>query len=87
MKTNFSKFGSFVLVLSMVVCAYSCTKEEPETTPEQVKFSKYIPDPIVLPTNHLEWDESYHPYDKTTRANNESDQMAVTYLYQKMDKP
>lgn len=78
MKTNFSKFGSFILVLSMVVCAYSCTKKEPETTPEQVKFSKYIPDPIVLPTNHLEWDESYHPYDKTTRANNESDQMAVT---------
>lgn len=78
MKTNFSKFGSIVLVLSMVVCAYSCTKEEPETTPEQVKSSKYIPDPIVLPTDHLEWDESYHPYDKTTRANNESDQMAVT---------
>ncbi|MBS4764938.1 thiol-activated cytolysin family protein [Alistipes sp. kh20] len=78
MKTNFSKFGSIVLVLSMAVCAYSCTKEEPETTPEKVKSSKYIPDPIVLPTDHLEWDESYHPYDKTTRANNESDQMAVT---------
>lgn len=77
MKTNFSKFGGIVLVLSTLVCAYSCTKEEPETTPEQVKSSKYIPAPIVLPTDHLEWDESYHPYDKT-RANNESDQMAVT---------
>ena len=65
-------------MLSAVVCAYACTNEDSETTPEQVKTSKYIPDPIVLPTDNLEWDESYHPYDKTTRANNESDQMAVT---------
>lgn len=72
MKTNFSKFGSIVLVLPMVVCAFSCTNENPETTPEQVKNSKYVPAPIVLPSDNLEWDESYHP-DAITRANNESD--------------
>lgn len=77
MKTNFSKFGSIILVLPMAVCAFSCTNENPETTPEQEENSKYIPAPIVLPTDNLEWDESYHP-DVITRANNESDQMAVT---------
>ena len=79
MKTNFSKFGSTALVLSIGMCAYSCTTENSETIPKSIQTSNYIPSPIALPTNSLDWDESYHPDENpTTRAVNHSDQMLVT---------
>ena len=40
--------------------------------------AKYVPAPIVIPSDNLEWDESYHPDVPLTRADNQSDQMAVT---------
>lgn len=42
------------------------------------QISKYIPEPIVLPTNSLDWDVSYHPNLAETRANeNHSHEMEV----------
>lgn len=65
-------------MLAWGMCAFSCTKENQDPIPGYEKTPKYVPAAIVLPTNHLEWDESYHPNDGVTRANNHSDQMAVT---------
>lgn len=77
MKTNVNTvIGSIMLIFSIgAISLPSCTKEEHAYIEND---EKYIPPRIVLPTNSLAWDESYHPDDVATRANNQSDQMAVT---------
>ena len=77
MKTNVNTvIGSIMLIFSIgAISLPSCTREEHAYIEND---EKYIPPRIVLPTNSLAWDESYHPDDVATRANNQSDQMAVT---------
>lgn len=78
MKSNLKKYGSIALMFLLGTCIFSCTKEIPQEVGGQKKLTKYIPAPIVLQSDNLEWDESYHPYGRVTRADNVSNQMAIT---------
>lgn len=78
MKSNLKKNGSIALMFLLGTCIFSCTKEIPQEVGGQKELTKYIPAPIVLQSDNLEWDESYHPYGMVTRADNVSDQMAIT---------
>ena len=71
---------SIILILIIGMCVTSCMKESSSSvlqSDEEVP-AKYVPAPIVIPSDNLEWDESYHPDVPLTRADNQSDQMAVT---------
>ena len=71
---------SIILILIIGMCVTSCMKESSSSvlqSDEKVP-AKYVPAPIVIPSDNLEWDESYHPDVPLTRADNQSDQMAVT---------
>lgn len=62
-------FSSFV---------FSCCEKMNEETMQECLSYKYIPKPVVLPTNTLRWDESFHPNALETRTDvNHSDEMAV----------
>lgn len=73
--------GSKVIAIAITssLFLFSCSNENADQTYLDVA-SKYIPEPIVLPTSSLEWDESYHPDDKilTRSDDNHSHEMAVT---------
>ena len=60
--TNQTLFGCRVIAIAMASCLFlfSCSEDNSEQTPLDTT-SKYVAEPIVLPTSSLEWDESYHP--------------------------
>lgn len=76
MKSKILRLTVF-LQMCLFITLFSCTEEQGLDTGEVIS-SKYVPDPIVLPTETLEWDVSYHPGETETRANNQSHEMAVT---------
>lgn len=80
MKTK--KISYSIIYVLFLTCAifFSCSNEEDKLTiPENSANSNYIPDPIKIPSQTLEWDESYHPNDVMTKATvNHSHEMAVT---------
>lgn len=79
MRTKLVRQLNFFLTFSVGMLFLSCNSDtEPNLLSTSVN-QKFVPKTIVLPTNTLEWDESYHPYDNIrTRASNHSDEMAVT---------
>lgn len=60
------------------LCFFSCSNENLEENSYKVVQNKCIFEPVKVPTKSLEWDESFHPYDRYTRAVNHSNEMAVT---------
>lgn len=79
--TNQTLFGCRVIAIAMASCLFlfSCSEDNSEQTPLDTT-SKYVAEPIVLPTSSLEWDESYHPDSNLLRSSsdNHSHEMAVT---------
>lgn len=75
------KILHFTFLPLICLCIFvfnACTDEVDLYNSAEQQISKYIPEPIVLPTNSLDWDVSYHPNLAETRANeNHSHEMAV----------
>lgn len=82
MKSNTLLTKSIVVTIIVVgFLFHSCSNEENITEfgiPNE-NISKYIPEPIRLPSKSIEWDGSYHPYESKLKvADNQSTEMAVT---------
>ena len=81
-KSQFYRLSSLGFTLLTFFILLSCNNEELETVTETTLAEKYIPKPIYIPSNTLEWDVSYHPNDNNITRNgvNKSHEFAVTNL-------
>ena len=80
MRTYCINYLSIILILVVGTCLTSCKEEDSKKAQNSYErfAEKYVPAPIVIPSDNLEWDESYHPNIPLSRSNNQSDQIAVT---------
>ena len=81
MKTNIYFFLSISALLTTSAFLFSCSDEESMLNLYDESTAKiYVPEPIKIPSNSLDWDESYHPNDRTTTRSdvNHSHEIAVT---------
>lgn len=78
MKKRILRLNIFLLMYLCIFTFFACTNETELDNSVERLSPKYIPDRIVLPTNTLKWDVSYHPNQLETRSNeNHSHEMAV----------
>ncbi len=79
-KKFFLPFGTLLIVSALL---FSCSDEENQlnlSNDNDSTTSKFIPEPIKIPSKWLGWDESYHPNEGlTTKSSvNHSHEIAVT---------
>lgn len=74
MRKKIIYFAILLLIFS------SCSKEDLKYSDisESSSGNIYIPDPIIIPSKSLDWDESYHPNDMISKGQNQSSEMAIT---------
>lgn len=75
MKINLFKVGVAIHFLFIMTILFSCNNDDLEVTDGSKGKTFY--EPIKIPSNTLNWDESYHP-EITTKGKNYSSEMAVT---------
>ena len=74
MKKKIYYFAILLLIFA------SCSKEDLEYSDisESSSDKIYTPDPIIIPSKTLDWDESFHPYGIISKGQNQSSEIAIT---------
>lgn len=75
METKIFRMGVFIQYLFIGIILFSCSSDEVSIV--DMQEGKVTFEPIQIPSNTLDWDESYH-LGPATRVENHSSEMAVT---------